>query len=790
MKRIHQKIFLALALLAFLAAGRAYGQNLSLDIDGNDDDVLLDLSSAPNFQNPTDFTLEMWFRTTDNGPIIGLCPDGMRTLTRLTGARYNLEVGECNGRLWIAVADFTNVAGLTPVDVGATTLNQWQHLRIDYDAGDVSVFLDCNLVYNQLVPVPAFGIAELHLGEFSGALNLAQPRHWLGQVDEVKLWTINPPLNTCADRFCPASGNEAGLFAYWDFDQGTGGGNNAPLTTIVDQTTNGNDGVGANFAGVGGTSNLVSGGAPIVGPSLHGLNLTIRDYPYQTAPLTTICSGDPAHFTLDLNGNVPGPYSNVGVVWEYSDDGGSTWLNLNSPPFTDFRFPILPGVLTANCGPSPTGFVDRKFRAIATVTEAGTGRTCTYISSTYDLKICCPVSAFTVDILPGDPLCEGETANLAVLLNSPNLWVVNVGPNTTVRWEVTDENGTRPLPTQNQVTTFPYPYTAPALSAPLDLCFTAYVTNCNGKNGSAQGCIRIDPEPECGLIDAMPLGTPQNLTLVSTTPHPTYNICPGDDAIVGIDPANTFDKCIPQWQYSFDNLSWTNLGFSNTIQNTNILPSHLWPASADRIYYRIECAPLSNPSGCEPCYSNLIEIILTPSPVAGTINGSTKECLADVLATGVLLTVNNPIPGYIYEWLHNGRPFATGTSQLVGEAGCYWLETSNGCETAVGTKHCLEVCEMVAILSCPIAPNECARLGEAVTLSACDSYYSCDPAVGFGFKWYVDGVFQAGQTGCLFTFTPVTAGNTVRVDIVDMDLTCFGSAERTIVPCDVVWRPN
>jgi len=113
-------------------------------------------------------------------------------------------------------------------------------------------------------------------------------------VDEVKLWTTNPPLTACADRFCPAAGNEPNLFAYWNFDQGTGGGNNAPLTTITDQTANGNDGAAANFAGTGLVSNLVNGGAPLVGPSLHGLNLTVRDYPYQTAPLTTICSGDPA----------------------------------------------------------------------------------------------------------------------------------------------------------------------------------------------------------------------------------------------------------------------------------------------------------------------------------------------------------------------------------------------------------------------------------------------------------------------------------------------------------------
>ncbi|MEM9928302.1 MAG: hypothetical protein AAF840_00660, partial [Bacteroidota bacterium] len=470
-------------------------------------------------------------------------------------------------------------------------------------------------------------------------------------------------------------------------------------------------------------------------------------------------------------------------VWEYRDSPVSSWLPLNSPPFTDFQFPILPGVLTANCGPSPTGFVNREFRAVATVTQAGTGRQCVYQSSVHTLQICCPVSAFMVDLLPNAPICEGESVNLTVNLNSPDTWVNTPGPNTTIRWEITDENGTRPLP-QNQMTSFNYAYTAPALNASLDLCFKAYVTNCNGKTGSDESCISIDPEPECGLIDALPLGSPQNLRLVTNTPYPVYEICPGDDTVIGIDPANPFDKCVPQWQYSFDNLIWTDLGYSNSVQNTNILPSHLWPAGADRIYYRIECRPLSNPSGCDPCYSNLLEIRLTPPPTAGTITGSTQECLEDILAAPVLLTVNNPLRQYTYQWYHNGRAIGTGTGQMVTEAGCYWLETSNACTTVVGPKHCLEICETVAILSCPLVPNECARLGDPVTLSACDSYNTCSPGATLGYKWYVDGVFQSGQFGCTFTFLPDLGGNAVRVDAIDPTTLCEGTTERRIVPCD------
>ncbi|MBK6901472.1 MAG: hypothetical protein IPH04_01325 [Saprospirales bacterium] len=46
--------------------------------------------------------------------------------------------------------------------------------------------------------------------------------------------------------------------------------------------------------------------------------------------------------------------------------------------------------------------------------------------------------------------------------------------------------------------------------------------------------------------------TPANLTLIANTPWLTYEICPGDDASVGMDPSMPpFLNCNPQWQYSF-----------------------------------------------------------------------------------------------------------------------------------------------------------------------------------------------------------------------------------------------
>jgi hypothetical protein len=58
------------------------------------------------------------------------------------------------------------------------------------------------------------------------------------------------------------AGNEPGLVAYYNFNQGTAGGTNTAITSLFDKTVNGYDGTLNNFTLTGVTSNWVNG-API-----------------------------------------------------------------------------------------------------------------------------------------------------------------------------------------------------------------------------------------------------------------------------------------------------------------------------------------------------------------------------------------------------------------------------------------------------------------------------------------------------------------------------------------------
>ncbi|MCR9102351.1 MAG: hypothetical protein NXI25_20515 [bacterium] len=771
-------IFIALAMLF---VQQTSGQNYALSLAPNQEDfVFLDVSTTPLAGNASTFTVECWFnnQNTITGPF--------RRLYSFGGNNSRIEVGVQAGQL---VYFFLGSGGNTGVNtVIPVSPNTWHHLAVVKNGNQVDFYLDCTQVGSTVSTTGiTFNNSFLRLGRWPGGA--AANADWHGLVDDFRLWqTALSPADICLRQYCPLSCNEAGLVAYWDFNDPAvvTGGDNTGITQVLDCSPNANHGTPFNMLQNGPVSNWVNSTAPLVYPALHDLGLEVRDYPYRSNLLTSICNGDPAHFCLDDNGQTPGPYSNVSVQWESSDDGGTSWQPVTSPSFIDFCFPVAPGELTLPCSSSPDGFVDRTYRAVSTVTGP-TGEQCEYISEEYDLQICCPISPATVILSPPDPYCEGETETFTATLNSPDPFVQTPGPNVTIDWYYVDPiAGTRTLigsgsPSVTHTVTFPQ---VPGVT---DFCFEAEVANCNDKMETFSACVSVDPEPVCGTIAGCPLGAPTNLTLIDPNPaHLVYEICPDNDAILCQDVS--FDDCIPQWQYTFTDPNiaspsdWVNMGLSNTTQNTNILPSHLWPLGQTSIYYRIQCNPLSNPSGCEPCFSNIVEITLIQAPAPPAISGPMQVCLEDLPVT---LSVNSPVAGLTYTWLYEGLVIGNGNSISATNGGCYWLEASNGCQVTEGPPFCLEVCETIARLSCPLPPNACATPGEPITITACDSENTCSGMAGLLFEWFVDGVSQGTASSvCDFTHTPATSGTTYKVVVTDPATGCMDMIEQTVIPCD------
>ena len=651
--------------------------------------------------------------------------------------------------------------------------NQWHHLVLSKNStGVLEISIDCNLITSISFP-NNFQAKILNLGKFNFDSSISG--EWNGEIDNFRLWkTYKTVTEICDITPCYFDLFDPDLELFYDFEDGIPNGNNTSVASILDKSPNGYNAQLFNFILTGSIGNFVSSPNKNIDPDYSNLTLEVKDYPYQTSLINQICSGDAAHFRLTSNGIDILPNSRVSVEWHYVDVGGTDVL-INSPLFEGSSFGIPRGNITIDCTSAVDGYVDRDYYAVVNVSNSTGSDFCQYKSPLYRLRICCEINNLSVDILPITQMCEGETTSLQICLNSSHPFVNPLSSNIGLKWYF-DGNY---LPAYDNQICFSYSFTAPAVANTRSFCFSANVYGCCNTQ-TAEKCVTVDKKPVCGSIVGYPYLSPTNLTLIATSPHLTYEICPGNDAALEIDPSDPIFGCDDMpWEYTFDLTSpivWNTLGNTNSVQNTNILPKSFWPG--DRIYYRSRCLPPMG-SSCPECESNLVEIRLKQAPLTNGISGQTDMCSGDV----IVLNVNSPVSGNTYEWYENGMFVGNGTSIMVSPTrdACYWFIESDGCFALQSPNHCVKVCDVIPILSCPLAPNECAKLNEPIHLSGCDSYSTCG-STNLSYLWYVDGLQFA--TTCDITHTPLQTGSIYELTVTDNISGCTRTTSTTIIPCD------
>jgi len=659
---------------------------------------------------------------------------------------------------------------------------EWHVLRVDHFPGQTQFRIDCFLL-----PTTNFSLTSGLQRAFIGRpFNNFSDLSFRGEVDQVQLRT-GPWLvanNFCISENCTPPADDPEMFAYYDFNQGAAAGAGGGIGAVLDRSANGNDANLMNFD-LATLNPFVESTAPLIGEGLAGLPFEIRDYPNRDGVLTGICSGDPAHFCLGPNGPPAHLMQQATVVWEFSDDNGATWTDLLAPPFTDYCFPILPDILTVDCTNNPDGFVDRQFRARMTVDDPAVGQSCTYFSATNTLRIRCPLTDVDVGLTPTDPVCAGDEIDFSVSLLTSHPWLTSGNSTSLIIWSLTGPGGPGAFTPANPLA-FNYTFTAPALAQTSQFCFNASITDCSGAS-TFSACFSVDPEPDAGTIIGLPFTNPRNLRPIIGSPNPVYAICPGEDATLG--EAIAAQNCRIQWQYTFNDPfttpspTWSDMGASNTVQNTNILPSHLWPNAATRIFYRYRCDPLSDPSGCEPDFSDTLEIRLVPEPQPVTLTGPANFCTGNFFE----LSFAGTEPGVTYQWFRNGVPFQTvfDTSYVEYRGGNYCVVADNGCVRVKGPVLTVEECTVTAAISCPLAPNECVNPGDDVTVEAVVSY-TCDDQAQFTYEWSVNGVTAGNGPQLTYTANSSTSPlipTVVKLVVRGPTSNCIKILERTITPC-------
>lgn len=142
--------------------------------------------------------------------------------------------------------------------------------------------------------------------------------------------TVEAWINTTSSS--ELTGSESGLVAYYNFKQGVAGGNNAGVTTLIDLTSNNNDGDLQNFALNGSTSNWVNGPPDCSGAAIADQSADANcQATISSADVTGVTDPDGDALTITVSPTTLSLGANTVTVTADDGDGGtcSTDITVN-----------------------------------------------------------------------------------------------------------------------------------------------------------------------------------------------------------------------------------------------------------------------------------------------------------------------------------------------------------------------------------------------------------------------------------------------------------------------------
>ena len=277
-----------------------------LGFDGIDDLMRIDDAPQLNFGSKAGFTVETWLH------LDGSQPDGTGLLSKGSGGSpgngYQLILHQ--DRIAAEIGDGAVGFGVRDGLIGTSSLNdgQWHHvaLAVDRVLATAALYLDGRLevqLSDQALRLNADNSEMLRVGvDRSGAL------FFKGEMDELRIWDTarsRDEIRGAVSRIIEPL-EEPHLMAYFHFDEGDAGLDNAAFASAPERTANTANGALQGFALSGSGSNWVTSGAFL--PLL------------ETVPITSI-TADAAVGGGSVYPNYY-PATEVGLCWGTSPNPG------------------------------------------------------------------------------------------------------------------------------------------------------------------------------------------------------------------------------------------------------------------------------------------------------------------------------------------------------------------------------------------------------------------------------------------------------------------------------------
>ncbi|WP_299251948.1 LamG-like jellyroll fold domain-containing protein [uncultured Lacinutrix sp.] len=281
-----------------------YAPATHLNFDGSNN--YIELANEANFDFTTEMTVEVWVNS-------NVLPQQWDALVVKGDDSWRLHLNDSG------TVNFTCSGVTSTQEINSTTnINDgnWHHIAATLGGNAIKIYID-GILETQAT---ASGIINNNAQTVLIGNNPIYPdRFFTGNMDDIRIWSVAKTANQInAGKNCELQGNETGLVAYYNFNQGIDAADNTSETILLDATANANNGTLTNFALTGTTSNWLAG-SPVITGSIIPSEATV------TTPVT-YTQGDTASQLAATTGS-----NGTGLMWYTTEIGGMGDVNAPTP---------------------------------------------------------------------------------------------------------------------------------------------------------------------------------------------------------------------------------------------------------------------------------------------------------------------------------------------------------------------------------------------------------------------------------------------------------------------------